>query len=781
MAVGGRLLRLAAAAGLALLASGCGGGGGGGPVASGSSDSGDSSSESPSPPPVEEAAAVNTYAPHSEYMNAWGLAAVNAADAYQRIADRDGANSAPGEGARVALIDDGIDDGHWEFDSSRITRSGPANARDGHGTNVASVIAARRGQDFPAAIPARERARLTEQDFHGVAWGIDSLEMHAIPLSATDPNRNYADAPTTGAASQVNRLANQISALRTSPDFVNLSFSIEGLVENYRNGNFGLRFGAAIQNLTRSASNGKTILVFAAGNAHGRKCESPTPGCVNGKIEASSPEFYAGLPVLAPSLRSHVVAVVATDRQGGIASFSNRCGVAAKWCIAAPGEGIRVATSGEDGGDRGYGTSRGTSFAAPFVTGGLAVMKHWFRSQLANEELLERLYLTARVTPDLVAPGGSCPAHLDLDNNRADCELSSELGRGLMDLGAATAPVGPMSFALNGGLPAQSSRLAAGPPIGDGMRRSLAGREAALFDELGAPFWVEAGRFLQEPSAAGLGLRLSRWLARSDGLGGRLVLPGRDSAGPAGSRLRFGFGANGAGHMSLAARPAAAEARFGNAVLSAFASTGADGANAMRSINGDAHGLALAWRPAEGPVGLHAGWIGETATLFGSAAGGAFGSLSSSLNFIGASGAFDLGGWRFEVAAEFGSAAPEVSGGLLAEGSSAAFSTAISAAATRAIGAGALELSVQQPLRVERGHLSLFLPAGRTPAGAVQGRHHPVSLEPSGRQLDYGVDWTQAFAPGAAWRLGAVLSLEPGHDAGRDAEALLLAGLRVRL
>ena len=778
MPIGTPVLRLAAAAGLALLA-GCGGGGGGGAdnVVTSPSNDGGGSMESPPSMPVKPAPKANIFSSHSEYKNSWGLAAVKAAAAYQRI----GADSAPGNDARVALIDDGIDDRHWEFDSSRITKTGRAGTDGSHGTAVASIIAAGRGQSFPADISAEERARLSQYDFHGVAWGISSLEMHAISLSSTNPDRNYAEAPATSVDDQVKRLAGYISGLTTSPDFVNLSFSIEGLVENYRPGNFGPGYDEAIQTLARGSSNSGRILVFAAGNAHGRKCARPTANCVNGKIEASSPEFYAGLPVLAPSLRGNVVAVVATDSQGKVASFSNRCGVAAKWCIAAPGDRIRVATFKKDTGERGYGDGDGTSLAAPFVTGGLAVLKTWFRSQLTNRALLARLYETALVTPDPVAAGGRCPAHLDLDNDPAACELSSELGRGLMDLDAATSPVGTMSFALNGGLPAQSSRLAAGPPTGDGMQRSLAGREVALFDALDAPFWVEAGRFLKGPAVAGLGTRVSRWLARSDSLGGGPLPPGKDSPGPAGSRFHVGLGADSTGHMSLAARPAAAGARFGNAVLSAFASTGANSENGMRSVNGDAHGAALAWRPSNGPVGLRAGWIGETATLFGSAAEGAFGNLSSSLNFIGASGAFDHSGWRIDLAAEFGSAMPDAGGGLLAKRSGSAFSSAISASAARALGAGTLGLSVQQPLRVESGSLSLFLPSGRTPDGAVQGRRIPVGLEPSGRQLDFGIDWTDTFAPGAVWRVGAVLSLEPGHDARRDAEAIFLAGLRARL
>ncbi|MCY4502714.1 MAG: S8 family serine peptidase [Alphaproteobacteria bacterium] len=781
-------LRLAVAVALAALAAGCGGGGGG------ASATGSGGGSGPSAPRSCVDRPASGYAGDCEYRRTWGLAAVKAAAAYERIAARDGAGTAPGDGARVAVIDDGIDDGHWEFDSSIVTKTGDTDTDKEHGTPVASVIAARRDQPFPSYA---DLPRIRQADFHGIAWGIDSLEMRAVPLGTTDPNLNYVGTPVADVDDRVDELADQFSALTTSPDFVNMSFSVRGLIENYVGETFGPLYDPAIQTLAQTGTpTGKTILIVAAGNHNGRKCESPEPNCVGGRLDATSPALYAGLPVLETSLRTHVVAVVATDSGGRIASFSNRCGIAAKWCIAAPGQGIRVATfeEGSEPGQifRGYGTWNGTSFAAPFVTGGLAVMKHWFRSQMANEELLTRLYETARVTPDSVPSGGSCPDYLDLDGDLSDCELSSILGRGLMDLDAATAPVGMMSFVMgnqvvNGGPPAQFSQISPGNAMGNGMRRSLAGQQIALFDTLNAPFWVDAGHFVREPAPAGLATRLYRWLAKRDGDGAGAIVSREgetalaEGAGPAGSGLQFGFGTTGTGHMSLAPHTATAKARLGNTVLAAFASAGSGGEAGVRTMEGDTHGITLAWQPPHAPAGLHAGWIRETDALFGSSAKGAFGRLSSSLNFVGASGAFDADGWRFDLAAEFGRATPDAADGMLADGGKSAFSSAFSAEAARPLANGTLRLSVQQPLRVENGSLRLSLPVGRTPEGTVQRRRVPVGLEPSGRQIDFGIDWMEEFSPDAVWRVGAVLSRQPGHNAGRGAEAILLAGLRIGL
>ena len=49
-------------------------------------------------------------------------------------------------------------------------------------------------------------------------------------------------------------------------------------------------------------------------------------------------------------LRENTVAVVAVGEDGEIAAYSNRCGLAAAWCIVAPGDGVALAYFGPDEG-----------------------------------------------------------------------------------------------------------------------------------------------------------------------------------------------------------------------------------------------------------------------------------------------------------------------------------------------------------------------------------------------------------------------------------------------
>ncbi|WP_299752944.1 S8 family peptidase, partial [uncultured Tateyamaria sp.] len=99
---------------------------------------------------------------------------------------------------------------------------------------------------------------------------------------------------------------------------------------------------------------------------------------VFGAGNSSLPEVSvnAGIPVVLPEYKGHFIAVVAVDvdrvdeENIKIADYSNHCGLAQDFCLAAPGD-VRVY---HDNG-HGYALLPGTSFAAPHVTGAYAVLK----------------------------------------------------------------------------------------------------------------------------------------------------------------------------------------------------------------------------------------------------------------------------------------------------------------------------------------------------------------------------------------------------------------------
>ncbi|MBL7005179.1 MAG: S8 family serine peptidase, partial [Gammaproteobacteria bacterium] len=94
-------------------------------------------------------------------------------------------------------------------------------------------------------------------------------------------------------------------------------------------------------------------------------------------------------------LSATLIAVVATDTNNTITSYSNRCGIAKNWCIAAPGDGIYSTVAVDDTNyASNYGTMSGTSMADPHVAGAVAILRSKWPSKSASQ-VVTILYDTA--------------------------------------------------------------------------------------------------------------------------------------------------------------------------------------------------------------------------------------------------------------------------------------------------------------------------------------------------------------------------------------------------
>ena len=460
------------------------------------------------PEPEYEALAdevAGEYAERTSFQNQWGLEAIKADQAYANLELTLGPDVAPGEGVTVGVLDTGIDGSDPAFrDKTVIERFLGAFDEDGsefsHGTAVASILAG-------SEIPGYEPQPL------GVAWGAD-LVVFAMPLGEApdlyDPI-DVSELPGTGeffAETFEEILAWEFGT--ESIDFLNLSLGVSGIIENYSEEVLREPFEALVAVMAQEGAEDKVVFVWAAGNEHDTACDIPIPQCVDGAVEASSVDsVHAGLAARFPELQESTVAVVAIRPDGEIADFSNRCGIAAEFCLAAPGDEVTVSYFGPhpDGTPvRGVAAAGGTSFAAPMVTGGLALMKQYFRGQLSNVDLLARLLETA--------------------NRNGLYAEAAIYGHGLMDLGAATSPVGQPVVAMGDGVGSpgaavQDTSLQVGLAFGDAFAPSLANREIAAFDALGAPFWYDAGSFVTAAARPSLLQRVRDFqrMSASDPLG----------------------------------------------------------------------------------------------------------------------------------------------------------------------------------------------------------------------------------------------------------------------
>ena len=668
-----------------------------------------------------------------------------------------------------------------------------------------------------------------DHNFHGIAWRARMRFFSAYlgegilapvgDIRATSPYDPFSIPDLEGAQNELDEWINTVLTDPTAePDILSISFGGQGLAENYDRTQITTTLADDIdlRAQTGKMDRDKTLIVIAAGNDHDHQCTLRSDNCIDGGLrggilDATSPAVDAALQVFFDELRSHVVAVVATDRNGNIATFSNRCGIAAKWCIAAPGVDILVARFSPGMllgslGDRSYLQIDGTSFSAPYVAGGLALLMQRFPT-LGNDEILIRLYETAdqsgAAAPDDPADtGGQCPEHLDTNANRDNCELSSIFGWGRMDLDAATVPLGVTTIALGDTLYdlrvlAASSGFRGGAAFGNALTAGLRGRTITVFDELDAPFRVDLDRFVAPAAMPAIGYRLVRFLEPETefyetGGGVRVAVkpgtPGGLVDMPlASARLRFGINhsswegpdsAWATGHASLIPlADGGASLTFGNSALqfSAFA-TSPKFTDAGQGPPQTA-GAMLSWNPANGPLGFRVGALHEFGGSLGMEATGAFGEFASDLAFAGVGLRAEAGGWEWSAAAELGRSTPKASPGSVQEVSGLA-SSAFSVSGERSFkGGGQLHLSAAWPLRVERGRLQLKVATSRDKERNVQHETVDTSLVPSGRQLDLGAKWRQpAGVEGGELRLGAVLSLEPGHEAGRSPELALMAG-----
>ena len=376
----------------------------------------------------------------TEYNRGWQLNAIGAADAYAR--------GFTGAGQTVAVFDTGISRNHIDlapnmasanFDAVTGTQVLSTDV-NGHGTFVAGLIgAARNGQGA-----------------HGVAY---DAKLMSVRVANADGSVNLPDA---------NLAAGIRFATANGASVFNNSWNTSTPINQMTRAGLDGFMGQSLQ-AYREAVNANRIIVFAAGN--------------DGQ---ANPGFYASLPKLYSELTAGWISAVAIDGTGNIASYSNRCGESAAWCIAAPGSAV-VSTLRNS--DTSFGTGSGTSFAAPVISGAVAVLQQQWPN-LTNAQIKEILFRTANKT-----------------GVYAD---AATYGQGLLDLAAASLPVGSPTSPTNpsnpnANKPVDNSKARFGR--GFGIYGRSAGSNVRLkdvetlqlitFDDYGRDFYINTTSFFQ--------------------------------------------------------------------------------------------------------------------------------------------------------------------------------------------------------------------------------------------------------------------------------------------
>lgn len=439
---------------------------------------------------IEDITLTDRYIPKEvfetpEYKRQWGLESINASSAYSR--------GGTGKDIIIGVVDEALDWGHHEFlkenilhPDSVLTYSGnrePTPLEKFHGTATSAIIAARKDD---ALIP---------RNMHGIAFDAQILFI-AIELGSPPSDGEYEPLAIEEFSWEAYDTQESLfyKDLASKTDVVNNSFGFTGQITDYSKDQVENTFPKFIKALGEEQD---TVFVWSAGNYNGILDKD------GNTVTASNPGLLAALGYYFPELENNNIAVVAVDKEGKIADFSNRCGVAKEFCIAAPGVSIPLAIPNnlfaslsdrekegfnqsvldylEEHPQEAYLSGSGTSFAAPHVTGSLAVLFDLFDENLSRGQILQRLY--------------------DSADKSGEYSNQDIYGQGLLDLGAAASPIGLPLFYTSGTIYGKSiatreSYISTGKSFGDSFERALSEKNISFFDALGAPFFVKANNFI---------------------------------------------------------------------------------------------------------------------------------------------------------------------------------------------------------------------------------------------------------------------------------------------
>ncbi|WP_404403220.1 S8 family peptidase [Pelagibacterium halotolerans] len=679
-----------------------------------------------------------------------------------------------GAGLYIAIVDNGFRTTHEAFDGITGFAYGGSVAVADHGTHVASLISANPNTSDMVGVAYGANLHLTSTDLVGVGPGtLAQATAEAASLNAVAQNNSWGYTDADG-----NELLLQdVQEYMADNNITSAATALTSLIGS-SNSDWQAYFDA-LENFQNTG-----VLVWALSNDD----------------TLNDADATAGLPILEPDLQGAWITVAngLFDLDGNLditdaALISAPCGQTAQFCITASGSTVGASSSSNTS----YSMGTGTSYAAPIVTGSIALIAEAFPS-LSPEEWAKRLLASAyndfaEFTNDGITDFG----------NGVEKYYSETWGQGVLDLEAALSPIGTVSLVNGRDLQSgsrhtlSSSYLGSGGAFGDSVERALTGTDIAVFDALNGDFYIDGALLTRDATA---GTAESAAIPRldattTDKLGlGAWGLAASDEIAFEDLGYAFGFTAVGgaeylqdalglssenvanASVLSLANDTTAIYGRYdmGFADFEHYGFIGTHDNTTDGALAGVGGAIAFDFEALELTIG--ASQMSEQGGYLGMTASDVFtDSQQTAISALNLAASTDIGeNLALFGGIEYGIAAGAEGSGYMSSLDTATFSGfQIGARATGLwLNEDRLTLTASQPLRVETGTMSMDVPVGRTPTGEILYDTVTANLAPSGRQLDLGISYAFEPNPLGAFELGFVYSLDAGHIAGEQAAAL---------
>jgi subtilase-type serine protease len=610
--------------------------------------------------------------------------------------------SLSGAGQVIAIVDDGFRRTHEAFAGKNNTTTGDPSVED-HGTLVASVAAGNSGQMVGVA----PGANLIFSD-----WGDDDIADLTAAANA---------ARTRGAVAQNN-----------SWGFTAATLSTGGFNAIFGDAD-GAAWLAALRNYALGTGSWEGgVVVFAIDNE-----DTGTAGLMDGLPSLSGQtdleKAWIAVGNALPTFTDNDVTAGRLE--------SSRCYQSARWCIVADGFWFGASAASNTS----YQNNAGSSFAAPQVSGALALLAQAFPN-LTPHQLRARLLASA----DNTFTGFTQAGVVDLLDGPGvfNHAYSIDFGHGFLDIRAALMPIGPVTLGTGDGgkIPVEEFVFSTGGAMGDAVTRSLEGVELTMNDAMEGGFDIAAKEFVTTAAPGDLAETLAaRSFSKDYGTSRRAPL----------NPLADTFEAHAGETLEL---------------------NGADGRTkaAVLLSGGDSYGIAVSRTLTEGDlkvdVGVKLARDDGSVMGFSDAQNGGADMAAVTLGLshdVGSGGFFALSG-------EFG-VADLATPAAMASVSSAEFNSVSLDIGGRNVFAKGdrLTVGVSMPIAVTNGSASLVVPVALGD-GRSEIRSLSVDLAPSERQIDVSIGYQMPMGKQSEMMFEIVHAENYGNQAGLTDQAAVI-------